>query len=270
MKKNVFYKFGTVLVLLLSACGTVTRLDSFKQCKVSVDSINSMKLYEAYLVPVDRQGKYVYEEFLLPEMYDHCELVSSNAMTQASVIMQIYFDAEGRVRKCMNRWADGGSLNSIAYYGEDGALIYSAFANGCKDYGRVFAHGGRMRVEHTYSKDWLRNDFLTAVYMSTDELAHHFDIELKMPDNCRGITFSPIQCGEWAFISAGNVYGSPHRKDVRQFDESLEIGFGREVRIDSIARRWCRIKVPAMDSLTLYVPIDSVEVSQVNEGKISL
>lgn len=268
MKKNVF--LGMMLVLFLSACTTATRLNSFRQCDFLVDSINSMKLYEAYLVPVDRQGKYVYEEFLLPEMYDHCELVSSNDMIQASVIMQIYFDKEGRVRKCMNRWADGGSLNSIAYYSEDGSLIYSAFANGCKDYGRVFARNGRMQVEHTYSKDWLRNDFLTAVYLSTGELAHNFDIELKMPDNCRGITFSPVQCGEWAFISSAHVYDAPHRKAVRQFDESLEIGFGREVRIDSIAKQWCRIKVPALDSLTLYVPIDSLEISQVIDGKIFL
>ncbi len=245
-------------MMALTAC-TSARFGVPVQNMRQVGDINSMDLYEAFVVPVDNKGGYVCEEIVLPGMYDHSELLTDTVGKKVSILATVYFDDNGRLRKYIQRWSDGGSLNNVTYFDERGYIVYSLYANGSDDYGKVYNRNSKIRLEHTYTESQLYNDFLSTVRMSAFELADAYKFDLLMPDCCRLVNFSHIEKGDWAFVQSRHVYTAPNKSAV---EDSVQIGFGNEVYIDSIAGRWCTIKTPAIDTLTRYVPINCIEISR--------
>lgn len=249
----------SLLLTILSSCVSADA-DVYKQCKEQVKEINEMRLYRTYLVPVDSLGEYVYEETVFSGMYDRCVLIASREHKQVCVFATLYFDETGKVRKSVQYRPDGGDLNHVAYYDERGTIVYAVYANGKDNFGRLYSQDSRLYVEHSFSSSWLDNTFLSAISMTTAELATNGKVDLQMPERCKPITFQSIRKGNMAFLCANNVYAVPGEAISETKDESVpQAWFGRMVYVDSIADGWCRLKVPTFDAPLGYAPIDSLE-----------
>lgn len=247
-------------LFIISSCST-TDVDIYKPCREQVEAINKMHLYRTYLVPVDSLGKYVYEETIFPEMYDHCELIADKEHKKVCILATIYFDIDGRVRKSIQHWADGGNLNNVTYYDEQGTIVYAIYVNGENDYGRLYSLKSKIYIEHSFSGYSLDNTFLSTISMTTKNLATAGKVNLQIPDECKSISFEPIQKGRFAFLCANNVYTAPNGSVVKKEDENmLQACFGRMVYIDSVVNGWCRLKVPTFDKPMGYAPMDSLEL----------
>lgn len=249
----------SLLLMLLSSCVS-TKADAYKECKEQVKAINEMRLYRTYLVPVDSLGEYVYRETVFSGMYDRCILIANQEDKQVCIFATLYFDETGKVRKSVQYRSDGGDLNHVAYYDERGTIVYAVYANVKDDFGRLYSQNSRLYIEHSFSESWLDNTFLSAISMTTAELAANGKVDLQMPERCKSITFQSIQKGNVAFLCANNVYAVPGGAISEPKDENVpQAWFGRMVYVDSVADGWCRLKVPTFDAPLGYASVDSLE-----------
>lgn len=243
-----------ILISILSACAP-TKSDIYRQCKRQVEIINKMHLYATHLVPVDSLGEQMNDEVISDDMYDHCEVVPNANHEQTHTFAMLYFDNTGLVRKSIEWWSDGGDLRKVGYYDEHGNIIYAIYNYYDNNYGKLYAVDSKRYMEHPFLQ--FNNDReISLPELNVTELATRYKANLQMPDDCRAVSFMPIQKGDMAFLCTNSIYTTPQKCDA----DSKEIEWGSLVYIDSIANGWCRIKKP-FHNLIGFVPVDSLELA---------
>ena len=255
---NLFCLF----ICLTSTVYAQKKPEDYRQCKEQVEAINKMCLHKAYIVPVDSLGQYINDEVISNDIYDHCEVVASINPNQVHTLAIIYFDATRKLRKSIEWWSDGGDLRAVSYYDEQGNLIYAAYNyydNGC---GRLYIVGTKRYIEPYFRqtdialKDRQYEEFPT---MTTTEFATWYKTHLQMPDNCNTGSFIPISKGAKGYLCANKIYTTPH-KDRAKSEEVQQ--WGEFILIDSVLNGWYAVRSPIHETLTGYVPIDSIELGE--------
>lgn len=257
MQKIIIYICLTSLFVFLSCTPTQTKV--YKQCKEQVETINRMRLYATYLVPVDSLGQYMNDEVISEDMYHHCEVVANVNPNQAHVLVILYFDKAGKVRKSIEWWSDGGDLRNVSYYNNQGNVIYVIYNYYDNNCGKLYISDSKHYIEYPFSQpDNKHKNIFPALNIS--ELASEYKVHLQMPINCSTVSFKSIQEGDKAFLCTENIYATPKGRNIKNENASVT-WFGKLIRIDSIANDWCRV-TELLGNPIGYVPVDSIEVFQ--------
>ena len=172
-----------LLTLLLSvvAISAFAQTNTYPECTSQVEAINKMPLRIAYLVPVDSLGKYMYLEFAAPSMCDHSDVVADIDYRQVTSFATLYYDEKGRVRKTIKWYSDGGDLNNVVYYDEQGNILYAVYASTSEKYGKLYSCNSQIHINHSFSELDFREGFHIWINMTTENLANVYKSDLKMP-----------------------------------------------------------------------------------------
>ena len=151
-----------LLTLLLSvvAISAFAQTNTYPECTSQVEAINKMPLRIAYLVPVDSLGKYMYLEFAAPSMCDHSDVVADIDYRQVTSFATLYYDEKGRVRKTIKWYSDGGDLNNVVYYDEQGNILYAVYASTSEKYGKLYSCNSQIHINHSFSELTSEKDFI--------------------------------------------------------------------------------------------------------------
>lgn len=249
-----------ILTLLFSVSfvPVFAQTSGYPECRNQIEAINKMPLQVAYLVPVDSLGQYMFMELMTPEMCDHCEVVADISGEQFTCFATLYFDNEGKLRKTIKQWADGGDLNNIVYYDKQGNIIYAVFATGTDEYGKLYSYNSQIYVDYSYSKPFFHNGFHLWINMTTEDLTTVYKVKLDLPRNCKSIIFTPVKVGDRVLLSTNKVYVSPNGNLISE-DYNY---FGRYVIVNKIKGDWCMVKgiISAAGESIGYIPADDLEI----------
>lgn len=265
MKRIITYLCCLFICFIPTVCAQ-KKSEIYRQCKGQIEAINKMCLYKAYIVPVDSLGKYMNDEIITNDMYDHCDVVATVNPHQVHIFAILYFDTTGKLRKSIEWWNDGGDLRTVGYYNEQGNLIYAVYNYYDNNCGRLYIASSKRYIEHPFSQSYncRRNHRFAALpALKTTEFASWYKVHLQMPDNCSTESFIPIQKGSKAYLCTNRVYTTP-QKDITR---SEEVQWGQFVLIDSVVNGWCGVRIPTHETLAgyvtiVYVPIDSIELGE--------
>lgn len=256
-QKIIIYICLTSLFVFLSCTPTQTKV--YKQCKEQVETINRMRLYATYLVPVDSLGQYMNDEVISEDMYHHCEVVANVNPNQAHVLAILYFDKAGKVRKSIEWWSDGGDLRNVSYYNNQGNVIYAIYNYYDNNCGKLYINDSKHYIEYPFSQpDNKHKNIFPALNIS--ELVSEYKVHLQMPINCNTVSFKSIQEGDKAFLCTENIYATPKGTNIKNENASVT-WFGKLIRIDSIVNDWCRV-TELLGNPIGYVQVDSIELFQ--------
>lgn len=244
----------TLLFSLLLSC--ISAQSYQRDCKTKVDIIDRMPLRVVYPVPIDTLGRVVNEGFLTLELSTHCELLAEIPKNVRAVALY-YLDGEGRLRKVIQSFADGGGLNYIAYYDEQGELIYAIFGGVYDGYGEVFAHNSLFYLEHRSSS--LDNFQFNFVFeATTHKLLSEYKIKWQVPDGCKIVHFTSLEKGDHVFLCTNELYSSPNGRLLNPCEGEICVDFGHRLIVSSIENDWCRLEGMFGESVG-YVRIDHVK-----------
>ena len=235
----------------------------YPECTNRVEAINKMQLKIAYLVPVDSLGKYMYEEFIGPDMCDHSSVIAAIDYRQVTSFATLYYDADGRVRKTIKWYSDGGDLNNVVYYDEQGNILYAVYAGTSEKYGKLYSCNSQIHIDHSFSELDFREGFHIWINMTTENLANVYKSDLKMPENCKSVMFSSIKVGDRAFLCTNRAYISPNGRLINKDDNMAGAYFGGRVVIDDIKGDWCKVRytlITESDETVGYVRVEDLEM----------
>ncbi len=66
-------------------------------------------------------------------------------------------------------------------------------------YGKLYSCNSQIHINHSFSELDFREGFHIWINMTTENLANVYKSDLKMPENCKSVTFLPIKIGDRAF-----------------------------------------------------------------------
>lgn len=76
------------------------------------------------------------------------KILDDGQIKNANILFTMYFDSDNKIRKVFKRWADGGTLHSMAYYDSNGRLIYGVYNKGYETHGKLYADAPGFHIEH--------------------------------------------------------------------------------------------------------------------------
>lgn len=253
--------FLASLTLSLLCCASPLAAQN-KDFKHKADSINRLPLKEAFLVAVDSVGEYMCEEFLTSADVHHGVLLAKTKGVDATILGRFYFDANGRLRKTVHRWLDGGDLADIVYYDANGNLVYALYNYGSDNNGMVYTNNGKACIaENCAPKDEVLGSVLSQLDMTTEEVCRNNRLELSCPSGCREVDFAELKMGDTAFLLTDTIYANPEGTKVVKANtaEDFQPYFGCVVIINSIKDGWCELGRWTFDAPIGYVRADCLE-----------
>lgn len=260
---NIMRTILLTLLLSVVAISAFAQTNTYPECTSQVEAINKMPLRIAYLVPVDSLGKYMYLEFAAPSMCDHSDVVADIDYRQVTSFATLYYDEKGRVRKTIKWYSDGGDLNNVVYYDEQGNILYAVYASTSEKYGKLYSCNSQIHINHSFSELDFREGFHIWINMTTENLANVYKSDLKMPENCKSVTFLPIKIGDLAFLCTNRAYISPNGRLINKDDNMAGAYFGGRVVIDDIKGDWCKVRytlITESDETVGYVRVEDLEI----------
>lgn len=108
-----------------------------------------------------------------------------------------------------------------------------------------------------------REGFHIWINMTTENLANVYKSDLKMPENCKSVTFLPIKIGDRAFLCTNRAYISPNGRLINKDDNMAGAYFGGRVVIDDIKGDWCKVRytlITESDETVGYVRVEDLEI----------
>lgn len=257
----------TILLTLLLSIAAISAFaqttNTYPECTSQVEAINKMPLRVAHLVPVDSLGKYMYLEFGAPSMCDHSDVIADIDYREVTSFATLYYDEKGRVRKTVKWWSDGGGLNNVVYYDEQGNILYAVYASASEKYGKLYSCNSQIHIDHSFSELDFNEGFHLWINMTTENLASVYKSDLKMPEGCKSVTFSHINTGDHAFLCSNRAYISPNGRLISEDDHMASAYFGKSVVIDEMKGDWCKVRssiVTEFDETIGYVRIEDLEI----------
>lgn len=247
------------ILFLCASCSLAAQNKGFKH---EADSINRLPLKEAFLVAVDSVGEYICEEFLTPADIHHGVLLAKTKGVNATVLGRFYFDANGRLRKTVHRWLDGGDLADVVYYDTKGHLVHALYNYGSDNNGMVYINNGKACIaENCAPKDERKGDALSQLDMTTEEVGSNNKLELSCPSGCRQVDFAELRIGDSAFLLTDTIYTNSEGTKIAEAGTAGDFQpyFGCVVTISSIKDGWCELKRWTFDAPLGYVRADCLE-----------
>ena len=260
---NIMRTIMLTLLLSVAAISSFAQTITYRECTSQVEAINKMPLRMAHLVPVDSLGKYMYLEFAAPSLCDHSDVTADIDYRQATSFATLFYDEKGRVRKTIKWCSDGGDLNNVVYYDEQGNILYAVYASTSEKYGKLYSCNSQIHIDHSFSELDFREGFHLWINMTTENLASVYKADLKMPENGKSVTFSPVKAGDRAFLCTNRAYISPNGRLINEDDRMAGTYFGRRVVIEEMKGDWCKVRysiVTDFDETVGYVRVEDLEI----------